>query len=489
MEKITAPHISGKRPLFVTCLIWFLLTFPLCGCAEGEQFHLYPSEKSAPSGEHHYNGLWQIKAAAPGDVVYLHDENGHFKDQLLFDGWKGTQENPITIKAAEGEKPHIMGYIDVQNSEFLIFEGLTITDSPYAGVLIQKNSHHIAVQHCRIHHNALGVWIANGAGMSNQIVENEIYANETHGISAVLVNCQKGAETVLARNRVYENGYMGFEINANYYVIEANIVYENGFDYPGSSGIHLFSLNPTENSGDHNVIRYNISYNNSETDGPDGNGIQLDQWCDDNMVYYNLCYGNDGPGISVFDSSDNQIYNNTLYGNLLDPGDTHYVKGEIILASDYTKNIDGTRNNTLINNLCVAVNPSAHAVYIDEATSDNALEIMYNLLYHQAGGDLYLWKNRGGDDITAFNNMAGCMNNIYAPPDLLAETPRQSEEFGLQENAAAIDRGIQIGLNRDLAGNRILSRPDIGAFEYQPTSIFAPSRPVDLRISDDQTGL
>ena len=202
--------------LFALVLFWF-------GRGVAKTLHLHPVGTGTQHGNHYY-GLWQIKSIAPGDIIYCYDDDGAYNSPFFLGGWKGTAEQPITIINASGEHPVIKGYIDIQDSQYIEIKGLTVTESPYGGILIQKGSHHITVARCIVKNNALGIWIANGAGMANRIMHNEVFSNATQGITADHVNCTSGNETILAENHVYDNGYHGFEISANYYIIEKNVV-------------------------------------------------------------------------------------------------------------------------------------------------------------------------------------------------------------------------------------------------------------------------
>ncbi len=432
---------------------------------EAKVFYLHPASEEKTDKQDQYYGLWEIDSVSPGDVIYC---NGIYKNSFFIDNWQGTRDNPIIIKAAPGETPVINGYIDIQRSKYIKIEGLTVQNSKYGGVMIQKGSSNITVYKCNIRHNGLGIWIANGAGGENRIIENEVSYNDTQGIAAALVNCEYGKETVLAGNIVHHNKYMGFEINANYYIIEENIVYNNGEGYAGSSGIHLFSAGLNEDSGDNNIIRYNISYNNIELQGPDGNGIQLDQWCDNNEVYYNICYNNDGSGICLYDSSNNKIYNNTLYGNMQKVDKSYFFTGELILASDHVKNVDRTNNNMIMNNIVVAKDTGTYAVYIDKITSDNSISMNNNIFFHMANDYFYFWKDKKGkgEKITEFNSFAGFSDNQYSDPDIIISEPVKISNFIPVNTLSIKDLAVDLEQKHDILKNKIINGiPDIGSFE------------------------
>ena len=430
-------------------------------------YHVYPkgtavTEKNAIAGF----SDWKIQPKV-GDVIFLYDDMGHFKEDLHLFGIHGTAERPIRIEAAPGNHPVIEGFIAFLNSSHLILESLTITgNNNVAAVQIRQNSQNVIVRNCIIKENLIGVWIADKAGMQNQIVGNTIYGNTIFGVVVDQVNCEAGKETIIARNRVYQNGSHAIEINANYYIIEENEVFRNGKRKIGTSGIHLYCHLATQDAGKHNIIRYNFVYENIETDGPDGNGIQLDQWCDQNVVYYNISFNNDGAGISVFDASDNRIYNNTLFGNGRGiPPPSFPAKADLWIGADSKRN--RTRNNKFINNIIVANNMNTYTLYVDKLTLGSPMIVENNLFYHQKRKDFYSWKDRGGKYIEQLNNLQGFNNNFFGDPRFQASAPRTISDFKLQKTSLGVKRGRYLKQQRDILRNLLSAKesPNLGAIE------------------------
>jgi parallel beta-helix repeat protein len=64
----------------------------------------------------------------------------------------------------------------------------------------------------------------------------------------------------------------------------------------------------------HNTWDKNVVWNAYDHNG-DGNGLQIDQSCHDNNVTKNLFFGNDGLGISIYDSNNNRISENVTFNN------------------------------------------------------------------------------------------------------------------------------------------------------------------------------
>jgi hypothetical protein len=78
-------------------------------------------------------------------------------------------------------------------------------------------------------------------------------------------------------------------------------------------------------------------------------------------------------------------------------------------------------------------------------------------LYDGAAKTLATWRTSTGYD-----------NNSQTPADPLFVSA--GSDFHLQSGSPAINAGVDVGLTEDYAGNAIVGVPDIGAYEYQPTS-------------------
>ncbi|MCK9554471.1 right-handed parallel beta-helix repeat-containing protein [bacterium] len=454
-----------KIHILFVLLIW-LFPIPVFG----KNIDIYPNHKVKK--ENSLASFFQIRWSdvKPGDTILLYDDYGPYREPFIILG-KGTPEKPIIIKAAEGEKPVIMSSVIFSHAENIVFENITISNHFERGIIIREGSHHITIKNCVVKNNGLGIWIGGYAGINHKIINNEVFSNETHGIAIDVVNCKRGSETLIAGNRVYNNGHHGMEINGSYYIIEENEVFNNGLKHLGCTGIHTYAKDAKQDTGDHNIIRYNVCYRNRDTKKFDGNGIQLDQWCDYNEVYYNICYENDGAGICIFDSSNSVVYNNTLFNNALDSGKSHQIKAELVIASDFTKNVDHTNNISVFNNIVVANNKNVYAIYVDRLSSDNKLSINNNLFYNLKSDKFYIWDDRTVKDINKMDNLnAKIKGNLSDNPLFTTKTPAEINGFKLQENSPCIGKGIYTGQKRDIFGHIIPENrnPSLGAIQHNP---------------------
>jgi parallel beta-helix repeat protein len=349
----------------------------------------------------------------PGAIVHLHA--GHYGASIVIP-ISGTAAAPIEIVGAGDGPIEIDGSIVLDHAAFVTLRGLRISRASDAGIILRRGSHDIIVRASEVSGTSLGIWIGDHAGDGNRIEDNTIRGNATHGIAIDGVNAEPGRETVIVRNRISDNGVHGIEISGNRYIVEGNVVSGNGRRTIGASGIHVYAKNAREGVGRFNIIRGNISFDNRDATAQDGNGIQLDQWCDDNEVAGNIATGNDGAGISVFDAARARIIGNTLYGNMRDPGHSHRHKGELVFASDDSHNVDGTHDAIAEANIAVATNPAAAALLVDVPTSRHPPVFGRNLLWHAAGGDLVRWRGAGMKDIAAWNALV-----LHRAPDIAGD--------------------------------------------------------------------
>ena len=402
---------------------------------------------------------------APGDEVQLDRNTG---TGIVIVTARGAEDKPIVIRAAPGRSPVLNNSIVFDNAAYVVVEGLTVENAPQAAFLLKSHSHHITVRNSVARQSQLGIWIGEDAGRGNRITSNEVYGNATHGIAIDLADATPAEPTVIAANEVYRNGIHGVEVSGSYYVIEQNRVWENGQKLSGSSGIHLYAANSSQHTCSHDVIRYNRTFHNLEPANQDGNGIQIDQWCNDNRVYYNLSFENDGAGIMLFDASRNQVTNNTSYGNMRDPSRSHAYRAELVLASDDVHAVNSTVANIVENNILVSTRPGTVAAYVSSSAAGRGQIIGANLLFNATGGDAYFWSGSSGRDVNTWNRLKnGPDDDVSADPRFVDVT--EAVHDGLRATAAkqVFGRGLDVGLQADLTGAPVpAGKPDLGAYQH-----------------------
>jgi len=337
----------------------------------------------------------------PGTIIRLHA--GHYTAPILVP-LNGTEESPITI---EGDGPiDINGSIVLEHAAFITVRHLHIVHASDAGIILREGSHDILVSGNIIEHTKLGIWLGDGVGAGIRILNNVISFSTTHGIALDGVKGEPAGETVIGNNEIKDSGIHGIEIHANSITIGGNKVSGSGRLSTGASGIHVFAKDAEDGFGKHNIIDSNESFDNHDTSAQDGNGIQLDQWCDNNFVTANIIFNNDGAGISVFDAAGAIITGNTLRANMRDPGRSHRHKGELVFASDDEHNIDHTRRAKAGGNFIIAANPEVAAILVDVPTSLHPPMFSNNSLYNTRNGPIARWAGRDITSITAWNALA-----------------------------------------------------------------------------------
>ncbi len=395
----------------------------------------------------------------PGSSVLI--RGGSHRDPV-FIGARGSADAPVTVMATAGTAPLLTDSVVFENAAYVTVIGLSVRGAKNSGFIIRRGSSHVTVSGSTVAESGLGVWIGDGAGAGHRIIGNILDRNQTHGIAVDVINAPPDDPSYILANTVTGNGIHGMEINGSGYVIEGNRVSGNGTAMSGTSGIHVYARDAAQDAGDRNVIRYNIVTDQRETTGQDGNGIQIDQWCDGNTVAFNVAAVNDGAGINLFDAASNVVINNTLSGNMRDPGGRHVYRGEIVLASDYTKAIDRTSGNTVLNNIALATRPGVAAIVVEATTTDNGNAIGPNLLGSTAGGPLYRWG--------ATTDAGGTLPLNARAPDLAGVPsfvdPARPMAGGLALTAAPARAGIALGATRDITGRPYAAgeAPTFGAY-------------------------
>ncbi len=393
------------------------------------------------------------------------------QDYIIVRDFEITSANGVMIYDSEGSNPP--DHIEVLNNKM---HGNSIPPAYTSdgGVNIRHGANNIVVSGNEIYNHYYPVWLGEGAGCQTIITNNTIYDCSGAGIGSDEVHCSEGTENVFSYNEIYNVDWHGIELAGNWHIVEHNVIHNSGSG--GHSGIHLFArFEPTDpdKGGDYNVIRYNKCFQIYDRTDPnyrtDGNGIQIDQWCDYNLVYNNITYENDGAGIIIFGGSGNKIYNNTMYNNGLDLGN-RYGQFEFLLAQD---DDSPCNDNIVANNIGFASSENHFAAATDEVSQNNNNTFSSNLWFNSAGDNMvgiieYDLHAANPVSQTDWNNFSWTTNEIFGDPLFTNQT---TNDFHLQSNSPAIDAGTDLsseGITDDYDG---VARPqgnnyDSGAYEY-----------------------
>lgn len=369
---------------------------------------------------------WARVTWSPG-TSYL-QKGGTLWDETLLVTGSGTPREPILIGSyAEQDQLRqkaALKSVVFDHAAYVKLDGFIVSVPEQPAVTIAGGSHHITVTNSVLKYSGSGLWIREGAGGANRIANNEIHNNKSHGIAVDRAHAREGEETIIAGNKVINNGSHGIDIYGNYYIVERNEVAYNGFNLPGTSGIHVYAADAQEGAGRHNVIRHNIVYETYQILGPDGNGIQLDHWTKHNEVHDNLVFRNGGPGVNLFRVTDSRIYNNVVFDNMASPAHLQFErKPEVALITLSLRPEDQTEYVTVVDNLIVANDDGVYPIYVDAPTILHPLLIQGNRYHHTLGGKLFYWGfneyglwggGTAGSDIAQWNVLKSNGNPDFA---------------------------------------------------------------------------
>ena len=288
----------------------------------------------------------------PGDKVVIYP--GTYPsllgtgNSMVINGVAGTADKPITVEGVSAaDLPKLdAGILIAGGSEYVTLSNLDVSRNPvterYAAVAVRGKSRHIVISGFNVHNSFVGVEFTL-AGLQNSLKGSAVHDNVFHGVTASPPDPSfvpdAGHSSSISDNTIYGNGAHGIEITGPYWNVRYNQITDNGLTLHGTSGIHVYST--TDVSGaygcNYNLIAYNYVSGQHDLDGTDGNGIQIDDFCDYNTIAYNVVWDNAGAGISVLDSKSTTVRSNTSYSNARDTGRVAKLpgvfRGEIILGS------------------------------------------------------------------------------------------------------------------------------------------------------------
>jgi parallel beta-helix repeat protein len=434
-----------------------------------------------------------LSLVRPDDTIYLRGAVGTTSTGIFtqaqiisFQGYadaNGTVHG-LRITSAPGETPLVQNSFFLSGAQYVTIDGLKFTQcaNQWGGVVLQGNpATGAAAANNVIRNNDISLcgtgvffWGDNGtsnnpsAGPNNSIVGNAIHDNAGPGINlnggANLVN------TMISGNTISNNGWDGIIITGNDTIVEYNIVYNNGKEKAGTSGIrtdggvaiydgqgNAIGGTPT-GFAQNNIIRYNVVYAQSDHGGRyDGVGIELDLYSKGNQVYFNDLHFNDGAGIELIAAESNWVFNNTLYHN--SQASDQSFPSELVLtgASFYQATLGATSysgnsiNNVVANNLVAARSAAIPSIYLDLGSIGNTLGNQlivpdasgaFETALGGSGGILSTWT-----DIGAWNAAKGQQADTLADPHFVnpsAETAATgvSRNLSLQSGSRAFEAGL-----------------------------------------------
>jgi parallel beta-helix repeat protein len=433
-----------------------------------DNFYLY-------TGSDATSNVWQTALATPPNVVFFDgsklgryipvipgassaDLDWYWAGNLLY---VSSTSNPGT-RFGRVEAGARNNAILSNGKPYLSFMGLASqgsNDINSGGIAITDWSSSVTVQECDSGFHAGSGIIFTGSHGGGDLIANNTIHDANVGIGAYQYSgAGPGTEVTITRNTISGIGYKppgvaypfseGINWYGNYAIIESNTLTNNGSAGTDANGLSIYNT-VGGGYGAHNIVRYNVVSSQIDGSGLDGSGINLDHDTSNNQIYYNVSYGNEGPGIAVGGSHNNLIANNTLYNDSIH-GRAGHLPGMAIPTgstptSDELEFVGGINNgtdyNTIQNNIAYSTQPG-YAVLVDTVTAAMTHNVYsYNLFYGSAQANWYSWAGAPGGTLSTFNALAGGSANLNAPP--LFVDPDLAG-FTLQPGSPAIGAGVFI---------------------------------------------
>ena len=303
-----------------------------------------------------------VRALGAGRTVCLSPGTYRLADRLTFGpGQSGTANAPATIRAAEG------------------LGSVTIDAAGHEEALYFAGAQHVAVEGLRITNGAWHAIKIDHPSSDLLIRGNSLFDNVKAGDDAqysAIKGCCLAARITVEGNEIYYtkrgpgSNHQGIDCNGcDSWVVRGNRIH--GIRSAGEGGNAVqFKSGSTDTVIENNVIYDNflgVSFGGFGT--PSWGGQQHEHVR--GIVRNNVIYGNDDAGISVLDSVDGKVYNNTLFDNGFTPD---VRRAAVNLA--YRNNIldrplnlrDGTSAATGSNYVLAA--PGDGGIFVDAAGGD-----------------------------------------------------------------------------------------------------------------------
>ncbi|MGH6857795.1 MAG: right-handed parallel beta-helix repeat-containing protein [Methylocella sp.] len=416
-------------------------------------FYVDPSAASNGNGTQArpFNS-WSSVAFQRGNT-YLQKAGTTYPGLLNLSSVQGTASLPIIIdRYGTGAAPIVTNVVLFDNSSYITFQNFTVTNVPvYHSVIIRNGSTHITIHNNSISNSAAsGIFVGSG-GCNNVIWNNSIHHVAADGIDVQQVICTNGNQTLIYGNTIYDLGIHGIELDGSFFTVDYNVIHDSGMTSGGASGIHLygggFQGSPPDGMGNYNLVLNNVVYHAHEPLYHDGNGVQCDEYTHNNIIYSNLIFRNDGMGVDLYDSQNNQVYGNTLFTNVVNTlGRYLDPRGNLANSTSvaHAHTTKASISNNFSNNVIISSLPNSDVFDIDSnslASGSNnfggnmALSIGGSHYYHYAGidGDMPgVWNSTyfpgGGDDtfgaipVSDIAKATMPMDFIFASADALTLT-------------------------------------------------------------------
>jgi parallel beta-helix repeat protein len=245
-----------------------------------------------------------------------------------------------------------------------------------------------------------------------------------------------------------------------------NIVIENNYIY---KGLRAKAVGIWNDVNAHNVtVRYNKIYEAAT-------GIFIENGTARNKAYYNSV-GKCTSGIKCGATINDGVYDNEIYNNLIADANFSFVFLH-----------DANGSHTVKNN--ISLNPiKGHVKWNKDYFINGSLNIDNNCYFPEMENDFHIVRGREPNITTAKTKTIYEWQLLSYDSHSIVNDPKfaslPSGDYNLLENSPCIDKGVNVGLNRDIEGSSVPRGccPDIGLFENGVLLDPGLDTPKNLRI-------
>ena len=278
--------------------------------------------------------------ASAGTVVLI--RGGSYAEQLM-PANSGVAGSPITFQAYPGESVYLTGAtaIYLASRSHIVVDGIHAEDTRWVEA---NNSHYNVIRNCVFkrtpasgttgnirfissHYNRIqNNWLESGQDnvvlidANYNIVEGNTFREGRHSLLSIrcgdynVVRSNYFANTLQKIAEIYDCGADTTAVpnsfnSTKHNLFEGNVFADASSYYSTSGGTGL------QYSGQEGIVRGNVFYNCNV-------GLSIAVYADeglyvnDNSIYNNVFYANDGTGVSMGSAPRNTFKNNVLFGNL-----------------------------------------------------------------------------------------------------------------------------------------------------------------------------
>lgn len=380
---------------------------------------LFPEEEAGPGFLADHEWGWGDNNSLGFNTIYIRDDSGVPESKNGFQSVLAGLSDCIRINGKS--------YIDIDGIE---------TRNGNTGIRILNDAQYNRIMNCVCTHNHDGIdaWANQKVGGNNEV--SNCYCSYNYRMGIMSSGEGKGFSLIHYNLCEYNNQFGIWIAQKNgSCIIENNECRHNSQDIKdtrwGYWGIEVVQ----NSSSDHHIVRYNKSHHNARPycKFRDGGGINIR--ADNALVYYNLCYLNDGPGIGGGCMSEAphhgaMIYHNVCYHNC--QGLFSYID----FCADFSFHY-GIYNCKFRNNI-VQKDPDCFNCYLVYIENISGMDIDYNCYYSANGEYSFYW-----DEVFySFDNwQSELSNDIYSFCSDPQFTDDTNSDFHIRGDSPCKDKG------------------------------------------------